>query len=72
MIRTSARLRLILFLTACATGILTAQIPLDREALLNGEGNGMAQYAESNGFPGPKHVLDLSEKLALEVKNLDV
>ena len=59
---------LILSIIACAAGTLSAQIPPDRDALLNGDGNGMAQYAESNGFPGPKHVLDLAEKLGLSAK----
>ena len=62
------RMMLVLMMIACAAGILSAQIPADREALLNGDGNGMALYAESNGFPGPKHVLELAEKLALTAK----
>jgi Spy/CpxP family protein refolding chaperone len=45
-----------------------AQIPPDRDGLLNGEGMGMAACAESNGFPGPKHVLDLADKLGLTAK----
>ena len=46
----------------------TAQVPPDRDGLLNGEGMGMAAYAEGNGFPGPKHVLDLAGKLQLTAK----
>jgi Spy/CpxP family protein refolding chaperone len=40
-------------------------IPADREALLNGEGMGLAAYAELNGYPGPKHVIDLKDQLGL-------
>lgn len=35
--------------------------------LLNGEGAGQAKYAEVNGFPGPKHVLELADSLVLSV-----
>lgn len=59
------RMMAILWLLAAAAGTLAAQIPADREALLNGDGNGMAAYAELNGYPGPKHVLELGEKLQL-------
>ncbi len=41
------------------------QIPADKDALLNAEGMGQASYAEMNGYPGPKHVLDLADKLQL-------
>ena len=34
-------------------------------ALLAGEGMGLARAAELNGLPGPRHVLDLAERLAL-------
>src|SRR5215470_14068846 len=34
-------------------------------ALRNGEGIGMAKAAELNGYPGPKHVLDLARRLQL-------
>lgn len=37
----------------------------DITALLNGEGMSMALPAELNGYPGPKHVLELAEPLAL-------
>jgi len=40
-------------------------IPSDREALLKGLGMGLATYAEVNGYPGPKHVLELKDDLAL-------
>ncbi len=34
-------------------------------ALREGRGMGMARAAETNGYPGPKHVLELAEELAL-------
>ena len=37
----------------------------DIAALRNGEGIGMAKAAELNGYPGPKHVLDLAQELQL-------
>jgi hypothetical protein len=37
----------------------------DVSALRNGEGMGMAKAAELNGYPGPKHVLDLARQLQL-------
>jgi len=35
------------------------------DELLAGAGLGMARPAELNGFPGPRHVLDLADSLAL-------
>lgn len=35
------------------------------ESLLAGDGMGFAKAAELNGYPGPKHVLELSEELEL-------
>ena len=35
------------------------------DAYQNGTGNGMAIAAELNGYPGPRHVLDLAAKLDL-------
>jgi Spy/CpxP family protein refolding chaperone len=40
----------------------------DIAALLNGEGMGMAKAAELNGYPGPRHVLDLAVQLKLAPK----
>ncbi|MEX1275357.1 MAG: hypothetical protein WEE20_05460 [Bacteroidota bacterium] len=40
-------------------------IPTDREALLQGLGMGLATYGEVNSYPGPKHVLELKDELAL-------
>jgi Spy/CpxP family protein refolding chaperone len=37
----------------------------DIAALLKGEGMGMAKAAELNGYPGPRHVLDLAAQLKL-------
>lgn len=37
----------------------------DIAALLKGEGMGFAKAAELNGYPGPKHVLDLAGQLKL-------
>jgi hypothetical protein len=39
----------------------------DIAALLKGEGMGYAKAAELNGYPGPKHVLDLAAQLKLTV-----
>ena len=36
------------------------------EGYLSGEGMGMALPAELNGYPGPRHVLDLANDLALD------
>jgi Spy/CpxP family protein refolding chaperone len=40
--------------------------PADVDELLAGEGWGFALPAELNGLPGPRHVLDMGEKLALD------
>jgi len=37
----------------------------DIEGLLSGAGMGYAMAAELNGYPGPKHVLELADELAL-------
>src|SRR6266849_5577963 len=37
----------------------------ERAALERGEGFGMAMAADRNGFPGPRHVLDLKAELKL-------
>lgn len=39
-------------------------------SLQRGEGMGFAKLAELNHFPGPKHVLDLSDKLELSQSQL--
>ena len=40
-------------------------IPPDKEGLLKGLGMGLAEIAEINNFPGPKHTLDLKNELGL-------
>lgn len=37
----------------------------DQQALERGEGFGMALAADRHGFPGPKHILELRERLEL-------
>lgn len=71
MIRRNSILRAaagVLLLLTAAGGALVAQIPADREALLNGDENGMTAYARSNGYPRPKDVLDLADKLDLNAR----
>jgi hypothetical protein len=46
-----------------ATGELA---PALRAALARGDGVGLAKPAEVNGFPGPRHVLDLADALELD------
>lgn len=48
--------------TSTATSALSAEAVTQ---LLNGDGMGLAKPAELNGFPGPKHVLDLKKELAI-------
>lgn len=56
---------LLLLTFALGTQCAIAQIPTDRDGLLAAEGMGQASYAEMNGYPGPKHVLDLAKDLQL-------
>lgn len=44
---------------------------LDVEGYLNGSGMGFAKAAELNFYPGPKHVLELSDKLELTAQQLE-
>ena len=46
---------------------LTAE---EQSALLDGQGAGLAKAAELNGYPGPKHVLELSGQLGLSEAQL--
>ncbi len=39
-------------------------------SLLAGEGMGLALSAELNGFPGPRHVLDMADQLELRAEQL--
>ncbi len=50
---------------ACSVSFGQPIVPSDREGLLNGEGMGLATFAEMNGYPGPKHVLELKDQLGL-------
>ncbi len=40
-------------------------IPPDKDVLENAQGGGMGSYADLNGYPGPKHILDMQNKLGL-------
>ncbi|MCL4524356.1 MAG: Spy/CpxP family protein refolding chaperone, partial [Acidobacteria bacterium] len=42
-----------------------AFLEAERAAIENGEGFGMALAADKNGYPGPKHVLDMKKELKL-------
>lgn len=48
-----------------ATSPIKALSPAEVEDLLAGRGMGFAKAAELNHYPGPRHVLDLGEALAL-------
>jgi Spy/CpxP family protein refolding chaperone len=45
-----------------------AFLQAEREAIEKGEGFGMAMAADMNGYPGPKHVLDMKKELKLTEK----
>ena len=59
------RLFCVLMLSVFVFFFALSQVPPDRDGLLKGEGMGQAKYAEMNGYPGPKHVLELADKLRL-------
>ncbi len=42
-----------------------AFLKLEREAIESGQGFGMALAADRNGYPGPKHILELKDALQL-------
>lgn len=42
-----------------------AFLKLEREAIENGQGFGMALAADRNGYPGPKHIWELKDALQL-------
>jgi Spy/CpxP family protein refolding chaperone len=48
-----------------ATGAIKALSEEERQALLSGQGMGLAKAAELNHYPGPRHVLDLGPQLQL-------
>lgn len=45
---------------------IKALSPEEVEQYLDGQGMGYALAAELNGYPGPKHVLELADELALD------
>jgi len=45
---------------------IKALSPEDIKSLEGGEGMGLAKAAELNGYPGPKHVLELADQLGLD------
>ena len=56
--------------TGQETRAIAALSEADTTALLQGEGWGFAKPAELNGYPGPAHVLELSEELGLSAGQL--
>jgi Spy/CpxP family protein refolding chaperone len=51
---------------AAAAGAGTSTLTAEAvQQLLNGDGLGLARPAEMNGYPGPKHVLELKTELSL-------
>ena len=50
---------------ARAEGLPTGVSASERDGLLAGAGLGLATAAERNGYPGPLHVLELADALAL-------
>ena len=61
-IKTNSTLIVIVLLPAL---VQSQTIPADKESLEKSEGAGMASYADINGYPGPKHVLEMQETLKL-------
>lgn len=45
--------------------------PQEEKALLEGQGAGFAKAAELNGYPGPAHVIELADQLALTPQQLE-
>jgi Spy/CpxP family protein refolding chaperone len=67
-------MRRLLLLSAVAVAAITAAPALSRpmfssqervQGLLEGKGMGLAVPAENHGYPGPRHVLDAADMLAL-------
>jgi Spy/CpxP family protein refolding chaperone len=56
----------VLLTAALASSVQGQSIPPDKADLESGAGAGMAKYAELNGYPGPKHILELQDSLNLE------
>jgi Spy/CpxP family protein refolding chaperone len=59
------RWAVVAFLVLPAFAFAQKTVPPDKESLLKGEGMGLAEIAETNNFPGPKHTLDLKAELGL-------
>ena len=59
------RIWMLLSLSISLAVVVSGQIPSDKNSLLNPEDIDQAAYAEKNGYPGPKHVIDLADKLQL-------
>ena len=59
------RFMCILTFSFCIFNFVLTQVPSDRDGLLKAEGMGQAKYAEMNGYPGPKHVLEVADELQL-------
>ena len=51
--------------------VALSQVPQDRSELLNGEGLDQVQVAESNGYPGPKRLIDNAKDLQLTEPQLN-
>lgn len=54
-----------------ATRSVAGLSEVQREGYVAGQGMGMALAAELNGYPGPRHVLDLAEELNLSTVQID-
>lgn len=50
---------------------IKALSPEETEELLSGHGMGLALPAELNGYPGPKHVIELADELELSEEQRD-
>ena len=51
--------------------VLASQaIPSDKELLESAQGGGMASYAELNGYPGPKHIVEMQNEIGLTEEQL--
>ncbi len=62
----TVRTGLVVVAIAALMSSLHAQhTPADKLDLESGAGAGMATYAERNGYPGPKHILELQDSLRL-------
>jgi Spy/CpxP family protein refolding chaperone len=65
------KIRLVLLVTVLFSTLCVAQtIPPDKGVLERGEGAGAALYADINGYPSPKHVIDMADELNLSEQQL--